>query len=93
METEEQLIAKAEAWLQKKATLGSEHPEQKHTPDEYIAELSAIGAYIDRSREMHPYVRAYFYELLIDSVTSLIQVAKPPATQAEEEPHHSRKKR
>jgi len=89
METEEQLIARAEAWAASKR----DAPASKHSPDDYIAELNAIGAYIDRSREMHPYVQAYFFELLIDAVTSLIQVAKPPETHAEEEPHHSRKKR
>jgi len=92
METEEQLIARAEAWAASK----KDAPASRHSPDDYIAEFNAIAAYIDRSREMHPYVQAYFYELLIDAVTSLIEVAKPPPPEkhaAEEEPPHSRRRR
>jgi hypothetical protein len=74
METEDQLIARAEKW----AAAKKEHPEQRHSPADYIAEFAALGEYIDRSREMHPYVQAYFFELIIDAMTTVIQVMTPP---------------
>lgn len=52
--------------------------KEKHTPQEYIEELEAFERYIDRAREMHPYARAAFYELLIDILKDVCSAAAQP---------------
>jgi hypothetical protein len=52
-------------------------PRTTRPKEEVIAELELFHEYIDRAREMHPYARAEFYELLIEVCEGVLGFVPP----------------